>query len=87
MFLYLLKEVACCVLLAAALVVLIGASVLAWKAAGAVVGGIRYASGRLTQGRLSEVLTLGWPHPILTFQPAWQSARVAVEPELPAKIA
>ncbi len=43
MGLYLLKELACCALLAAALVVLMGASVLAWKAAGKLVGGIRYA--------------------------------------------
>jgi hypothetical protein len=87
MFLYLLKEVACCVLLAATLVLLIGAGVLAWKAAGSLAVGLRHAHGRLTQGRFSEVLTLGWRHPILTFPPAWQSARVAVEPELPSKIA
>ena len=74
MFLYLLKEVACCVLLAAALVVLIGASVLAWKAAGK---GIRYAHGRLAQGRLLEVFVPGRRHATLTLVPVLQSARAA----------
>lgn len=55
MALYLLKEVAFCGLLAAALVVLMGVSTLGWKAAGKVVGGVRYARTRLSEGRLLEV--------------------------------
>ena len=41
MTLYLLKEIACCVLLAAAVVGFTGGSVLAWKAAARLVSGIR----------------------------------------------
>jgi len=52
---YLLKEVAFCALLATALVVLMGVSALSWKAAGKVVGGVRYARTRLADGRLLEV--------------------------------
>lgn len=84
---YLLKELACCVLLAAALVVLIGASVLAWKAAGAMVGGIRYARTRLLQGRLLEVVPLGKRHAILAFPSALQSARAGGESELASRTA
>ena len=78
MFLYLLKELACCVLLAAALVLLIGAGVLVWKAARGLVGGIRYAHGRMAQGRLLEVFVPGRRHATLTLVPVLQSARVAV---------
>jgi hypothetical protein len=85
MFLYFLKEAACCVLLAAALVVLIGAGVLAWKATGTLVGGIRHAHARLAQGRLSEVFLSSNRHAILTFSPVLQSARTAGEPELASK--
>lgn len=84
---YFLKEIACCVLLAAALVLLVGAGVLVWKAAGSLVGGIRYARGRLTQGRLSEAFLLGRRHVILALPSVWRSARAAVEPELTSKIA
>jgi hypothetical protein len=77
MFFYLLKELACCVLLAAALVVLIGAGVLAWKAAGRMVGGIRHAHAHLTQGRLLEVFFPGPRHATLTLVPVLQSTRAA----------
>jgi hypothetical protein len=87
MGLYLLKELACCILLAAALVVLIGASVLAWKAAGSLADGIRYVRGRLTQGRLSEVFVPGKRHAILTLLPVLQSARAAGESALVSKTA
>ena len=56
MTVYLFNEVALCVLLAAALVGFTGGGVLAWKAAGRLVGGIRQARARLAQGRLSEVV-------------------------------
>jgi len=45
---YLLNEVALCALLAAALVGFTGGGVLAWKAAGRLVGGIRQARASLT---------------------------------------
>lgn len=48
MALYLLKEVALCALLSATLVGFTGGGVLAWKAAGRLVGGIRQARTRLT---------------------------------------
>lgn len=87
MGLYLLKELACCVLLAAALVVLIGAGVLAWKATGKLVGGIRYAHAHLTQGRLSEGFAPGQRPTILTLLPVLQSVRAGGESELAAKTA
>lgn len=82
MGLYLLKELACCALVAAALVVLIGAGVLAWKAVGTLVGGIRYARVRLTQGPVSEVVLSSKRHAILTFSPALQWASAAVQAKL-----
>ena len=87
MGLYLLKEVACCALLAAALVVLMGASVLAWKAAGTVVGGIRYARTRLLEGRRLEEVLFGKPHTSLTLVPVLQSNRAGGESELASKTA
>ncbi|MDP9262730.1 MAG: hypothetical protein M3O85_00245 [Acidobacteriota bacterium] len=87
MGLYLLKELACCVLLAVALVVLIGAGVLAWKATGKLVGGVRYAHTRLAQRRWSEVLVPGRRHAILTLVPVLQSARAGGESDLASKIA
>jgi hypothetical protein len=77
MFLYLLKELACCVLLAAALVLLIGAGVLVWKAARSLAGGIQYARVRLARGRLSEVFVPGRRQATLTLVPVLQAARVA----------
>jgi hypothetical protein len=87
MFFYFLKELACCVLMAAALVVLIGAGVLAWKATGKLAGGVRYARARLAQRRLSEVALSSNRHALLTFQPALPSARAAGESELASKTA
>ena len=87
MGLYLLKEVACCVLLAAALVVLMGASVLAWKAAGKLAGGIRYARTRLLEGRRWEEVLFGKRHAGLTLLPVRQSAKVGGESELASKTA
>lgn len=87
MGLYLLKELACCALLAAALVVLMGASVLAWKAAGKLVGGIRYARTRLLEGRLLEGVLFGKRHTSLTLVPVLQSARAGGESELASKTA
>jgi len=87
MGLYLLKELACCVLLAAALVVLIGAGVLAWKATGKLVDGIRYAHARLAERRWSEVLVPGKRPVILTLVPVLQSVRAGGESELASKIA
>jgi len=84
---YLLKELACCVLLAAALAVLIGASVLAWKAAGAMVGGIRFARTRLLQGRRLEDVLFGKRRAILTLLPVLQPARAVRESELASKTA
>ena len=76
MALYLLKELACCALLAAALVVLMGVAVLTWKAAGTVVGGIRYARIRLLEGRLLEDVLFGKRHAILALRPVLGSAQV-----------
>ena len=87
MGLYLLKELACCVLLAVALGVVIGAGVLAWKATGKLVGGIRYAHARLAQRRWSEVLVPGKRHAILTLVPVLQSVRAGGEVELTSKTA
>jgi len=87
MGLYLLKELAVCVLLATALVVLIGAAALAWRATGKLVGGIRYARARLTEGHLSEVFLLGRRHALLAFPSGLQSARPAGRPELTSKTA
>jgi hypothetical protein len=56
---YLLKEVAFSVLLAAALVGFAGGSVLAWKAAGRLVGGIRRARPLLTSGWLTSFAMYG----------------------------
>jgi hypothetical protein len=56
---YLLKEVAFCVLLAAALVGFTGGSVLAWKAAGRLVGGSRRARLLLTNGWLTSSVMYG----------------------------
>ena len=53
---YLLSEAALCALVAAAFVGLTGGGVLAWKAAGRLVGGIRQARTR-RQSRLSEVVS------------------------------
>lgn len=87
MGLYLLKEVACCVLLAAALVVLMGASVLAWKAAGKLAGGIRYARTRLLEGRRLEEVLFGKRQAGLTLLPVRQSAKAGGESELASKTA
>jgi hypothetical protein len=87
MGLYLLKEFACCALLAAALVVSMGAGVLAWKAAGTMVGGIRYARTRLLEGRLLEDVLFGKRHAILPLPSAWRSARPAGESQLASKTA
>jgi hypothetical protein len=84
---YLLKELACCALLAAALAVLMGTSVLAWKAAGKLAGGIRYARVRLTQRRLLEVVPFQKRHAILSRLSAWRSARSGAESELASKTA
>lgn len=84
---YFLRELACCVLLATALVVLLGASVLAWKAAGTAIGGIRYARTRLLEGRLLEDVLFGKRHAILTRLPILQSARAGVEFEPASKTA
>lgn len=53
---YLLNEVALCALVAATFVGLTGGGVLAWKAAGRMVGGIRQSRAR-RQSRLSEVVS------------------------------
>ena len=82
MALYFLKEVAFCVLLAAALVVLMGVSALSWKAAEKLLGGIRHARVGLTQGRLSEGVLSSTRHAILTFSRALQWASAAVEAKL-----
>lgn len=91
MVLYLLKEIACCVLVAAALVVLIGAAVLVckatWMATWKVVGGVRYAHARLAQARLSGVVPLGPRHASLTFPSVWRSGRASGERELASKTA
>lgn len=84
---YLLKELACCALLAAALAVLMGTSVLAWKAAGKLAGGIRYARVRLLEGRLLEEVLFGKPHTSLTLLPVLQSARAGGESEAASKTA
>ena len=55
MALYILNEVALCALAAAALVGFAGGGVMAWKAAGKLVGGIRKARAR-RQGRLPNVV-------------------------------
>lgn len=49
MTLYLLKEIACCVVLAAALVGFAGGSVLAWKTASSLVRRVRQAPALLTR--------------------------------------
>lgn len=87
MGLYLLKELAGCVLLAAAMVSLMGAGVLAWKSVGAVVSGIRHARTRLLEGRLLEDVLFGKRHTILTLQPALGSAKAGGESELASRTA
>lgn len=76
MGIYLLKELACCALLATALAVLVGASMLAWKTAETAVGGIRYARTRLLEGRLFEDVLFGKRHAIRALRSVLQSARV-----------
>ena len=75
MALYLLEEVACCVLVAVALVLFIGGSVLAGKAGVRLAGGIWQTGARLAQGHRSEVAFPGDRHAILAFPSSLKSAR------------
>ena len=82
MALYLLEEVACCVLVAVALVLFIGGSVLAGKAGVRLAGGIWQTGARLAQGYRSEVAFPGDRHAISAFPSSLKSARAAAEPGL-----
>lgn len=82
MLLYLLKELACCAIVAVTLAVFIGGCLLTWRVGRTLAGGIWQTGARLAHGRMTEAAPSRSRHTALTFPSVLRPARSGVGLEL-----